>query len=314
MIKNSSLFSHIFSHSFLLLLLLHFSHKFMFSSLFYDWDFFFEIEGREREILAAWWGVMLRMIMMMMNLFEFKERKKQVWFLFRKINFSLCRFERNSVLFQVKCVFFLLPSSLLHKKQQQLEEEAWTKKKSSSSSPPSLQRSSEKFHVGEEKEREEKVFLRASHVFPTSFEEKEEKKSPTSNGAMQNGSSAGICMHCIHVFARLAQIFMLSRCLLTKLLHRSSVGSLLRVRSLLVGRQNGIHTECPTCLHASSTFCSWHPVVWGVLFFLYFPHLWWHLWTPRARWECGKKDTFCSLSSLHFVTLSLSPKKTSSTV
>ncbi len=39
---------------------------------------------------------------------------------------------------------------------------------------------------------------------------------------------------CIHVFAHLAPICMLSRCLLTKLVHRSSVGSLLRVH-LLVG-------------------------------------------------------------------------------
>ena len=27
---------------------------------------------------------------------------------------------------------------------------------------------------------------------------------PTSNGGMQNGSSVGICAHCMHVFARLA--------------------------------------------------------------------------------------------------------------
>ena len=42
--------------------------------------------------------------------------------------------------------------------------------------------------------------------------------------------------HCIHVFARLAPICMLSRCLLTKFLHWSSVGGLLRVRCWL-GRQ-----------------------------------------------------------------------------
>ncbi len=52
---------------------------------------------------------------------------------------------------------------------------------------------------------------------------------PTSNGGMQNGSSVGICTHCVHVFARLMPTCMLSRCLLTKFLHRSSGGSLLRV-------------------------------------------------------------------------------------
>ncbi len=42
-----------------------------------------------------------------------------------------------------------------------------------------------------------------------------------------------VCTHCIHVFARLAPICMLSRCLLTKFLHRRSVRSLLRVRCWL---------------------------------------------------------------------------------
>ncbi len=37
----------------------------------------------------------------------------------------------------------------------------------------------------------------------------------------------------MHVFAHLAPICMLSRCLLTKFLHRSSVGSLLRVHCWL---------------------------------------------------------------------------------
>ncbi len=46
---------------------------------------------------------------------------------------------------------------------------------------------------------------------------------------MQNGSSVGICTRCVQVFAHLVQTCMLSRCLLTKFLHRSSVGSLLRV-------------------------------------------------------------------------------------
>ncbi len=52
---------------------------------------------------------------------------------------------------------------------------------------------------------------------------------PTSNGGMQKGSSVGMCTHCIHVFAHLALICMLSRCLGTKFPHRSSGGSLLRV-------------------------------------------------------------------------------------
>ncbi len=39
--------------------------------------------------------------------------------------------------------------------------------------------------------------------------------------------------HCIHIIARLVLICMLSRCLVTKFLHLSSVGSLLRVRCWL---------------------------------------------------------------------------------
>ncbi len=50
---------------------------------------------------------------------------------------------------------------------------------------------------------------------------------------MQNGSSVRICTRCMHFFARLAQICMLNRCLLTKFLHRNSVGSLLRARCWL---------------------------------------------------------------------------------
>ena len=56
---------------------------------------------------------------------------------------------------------------------------------------------------------------------------------PTANGGMQNGSSVRICTQWIHMFARLAPICMPSRWLLTKFLHRSSVGSLLRVRCWL---------------------------------------------------------------------------------
>ncbi len=40
---------------------------------------------------------------------------------------------------------------------------------------------------------------------------------PTSNGGMQNGSSVGICTRCVHVFARLAPICVLSRCLFNKI-------------------------------------------------------------------------------------------------
>ncbi len=39
---------------------------------------------------------------------------------------------------------------------------------------------------------------------------------PTTNGGLQNGSSVGTCPHSLHVFAHLAPICMLSRCLLTK--------------------------------------------------------------------------------------------------
>ena len=56
---------------------------------------------------------------------------------------------------------------------------------------------------------------------------------PTTNSGMQNGSSVGLRTRCIHVLAQLAPIFMLSRCLLTKFLARSSVESLLRVRCLV---------------------------------------------------------------------------------
>ncbi len=59
------------------------------------------------------------------------------------------------------------------------------------------------------------------------------REYPTTNGGMQNGSSVEICTHCTHVFARSSQICMLSRCLLKKFLHRSSGGTLIRVRCLL---------------------------------------------------------------------------------
>ena len=78
---------------------------------------------------------------------------------------------------------------------------------------------------------------------------------PTTNGDMQNESSVKTCTHCMHVFARSAPICTLSRCLLTKFLHRSSVGSLLRVRCWLgaEGRKGEGHQLIPT----SSIFIIW---------------------------------------------------------
>ncbi len=73
---------------------------------------------------------------------------------------------------------------------------------------------------------------------------------PTTNGGMQNGSSVGIRTCCVHVFARSAPIFMLSRCLLTEFcaseLSRKFVKSV-----LLVG------WESPRGLTLPSTSLSW---------------------------------------------------------
>ncbi len=82
-----------------------------------------------------------------------------------------------------------------------------------------------------------RIFLRINrrrkNVAPTSL-----PSYPTTNGGMQNGSSVGILhTHCTHIFAHLVPICMLSRSLLTEVLHRNSVGSLLRVRCWL-----GTHT------------------------------------------------------------------------
>ncbi len=63
---------------------------------------------------------------------------------------------------------------------------------------------------------------------------------PTSNGGMQDESPVGIRTNCVHVFACLAPICLLSRRLLTNFLHRSSGGSLLRVRCWL-----GLPPPCP---------------------------------------------------------------------
>ena len=77
-------------------------------------------------------------------------------------------------------------------------------------------------------------------IFGSQFNEKKLQKIPkiqpvfpTNSGGVQNKSSVGTYTRHIHVFARLAPIFMLSRCLLIKFLHRNSVGSLLRVRCWL---------------------------------------------------------------------------------
>ncbi len=51
---------------------------------------------------------------------------------------------------------------------------------------------------------------------------------------MKNGSSVGIYTHFIHVFARLAPICMLSRCLSTKFLHRNSCRKFIK-SALVVG-------------------------------------------------------------------------------
>ncbi len=64
-------------------------------------------------------------------------------------------------------------------------------------------------------------------------------ESPTINGGMQNGSSVGIHTHCIHVFARLVPIFMLSRCSLANIsawkLSRKFIKSALLVGRVCVG-------------------------------------------------------------------------------
>ena len=86
-----------------------------------------------------------------------------------------------------------------------------------------------------ESQREEDFCLLSSSTYLHTYVQ----YYPTSNNGMQNGSSVGTCTRCVHVFARLAQISMLSRCLPTKFLHRSSGQSLLRVPSMLVGQVGG---------------------------------------------------------------------------
>ena len=93
-------------------------------------------------------------------------------------------------------------------------------------------------------------------------------RNPTTNGGMQNGSSVGICTRCLHVFCTFGAICMLSQCSLTKFLHRSSVGSLLRVRYIgwevaslgwLSNTQEGRSRQ--PCHH--STLPSLLPESWG---------------------------------------------------
>ncbi len=67
---------------------------------------------------------------------------------------------------------------------------------------------------------------------------------PTTNGGVQNISSVGIHTRCMHFFARLAPICMLGRCLLAKFLHRSSVGSLLRVCCWLGPHRDEVSNSC----------------------------------------------------------------------
>ena len=70
----------------------------------------------------------------------------------------------------------------------------------------------------------------------------EEKRYPTTNGGMQNGSSVEMLTHCVHVFACLVSIFTLSQWITTKFLPRSSAGSILRVRCWL-GRGSNSDTR-----------------------------------------------------------------------
>ncbi len=65
------------------------------------------------------------------------------------------------------------------------------------------------------------------------FSSSSSSSCPTTNSSMLNGSWDGICTHCIHVFAHSGPTCMLGRCLFAKFLHRSSVGSFLRVRCWL---------------------------------------------------------------------------------
>ncbi len=68
---------------------------------------------------------------------------------------------------------------------------------------------------------------------------------------MQNGSSVGKCTtHCILVFAHLSPTCMLSRCLSTKLLHRSSVSRKFIEGALLVGSE--LHCKNNTPSHFPS--------------------------------------------------------------
>ena len=57
---------------------------------------------------------------------------------------------------------------------------------------------------------------------------------PTTNGGTQNGSRVGICTRWVHVFALLASICMLSRCLLNRI-SASEISPKFIKSALLVG-------------------------------------------------------------------------------
>ena len=100
-------------------------------------------------------------------------------------------------------------------------------------------------------------------------------RSQPPTGGMQNGSSVGTSTHRIHVF--FAHIWhpicMFSRCLVTKFLHRSSVGSLLRVccrlgsLSLSLPPSTSAFCSSPLCWRKKK-FATCHCLPFSPLFFL----------------------------------------------
>ncbi len=113
---------------------------------------------------------------------------------------------------------------------------------------------------------------------------------------MQNGSSVGIYTHCKHVFARLAPFCVLRRRLLTKFLHRSSVGSSLRVRCWL-----RMQVFC---------YCGWKEVAFPTLVYNVLRLLQFDMWRA-SFWHVYLKFLYCWLLLVFFpfeieVSLSLS--------
>ncbi len=100
-------------------------------------------------------------------------------------------------------------------------------------------------------------------------------RSQPPTGGMQNGSSVGTSTHRIHVF--FAHIWhpicMFSRCSVTKFLHRSSVGSLLRVccrlgsLSLSLPPSTSAFCSSPLCWRKKK-FATCHCLPFSPLFFL----------------------------------------------